>query len=334
MINPTDDDQMAKVADLISLSDVTKVYKGRRRGQTVAVNEVSFGIAKGRIAALVGESGSGKSTIARLVTGIEKPTSGSIVFGQTHVNSLAGRHLAQYRKHVQMIFQDPYASLNPHNTVLYTITRPLVNHRGLSAAEAQKEALRVMDMVRLSPTDQYLNKRPHLLSGGQRQRLVIARAIAAQPDLVVADEPVSMLDVSIRADVLHLIADLRERIGMAVLYITHDLLSARVLADEVLVLYRGHLVERGTTDEVIRHGRHPYTRLLLESIPNPWREGQSGVDADSSLVRPQHHKSTSSQAIASGCPFVQRCPIAQDRCEVETPPLVGDDSHQAACFYS
>lgn len=326
---PTD---MGAQQTLLRFDDVSKIYRGRRTKPTVAVSQVSFSLTAGCITALVGESGSGKTTIARLVTGIEKPTSGSIQFRSSPVESLSVRQLTQYRRHVQMIFQDPYASLNPHNTVLYTIERPLINHKGLDRDKAKEQAQRVMEMVRLAPVDQYIDKRPHQLSGGQRQRLVIARAIAVEPDLVVADEPVSMLDVSIRADVLHLIGDLRDRIGMSVLYITHDLLSARVLADEILVLYRGHLVEKGPSREVILHARHPYTKLLLESIPNPWRR----FDDESQTV-PDDVSTPSSQiplASVQGCPFYHRCGLATDKCRTQTPELQGEAAHQAACFYS
>lgn len=314
-------------SDLMKFDNVSKMYVGRHHRNVMAVNQVSFTMSAGHITALVGESGSGKSTIARLVTGVEKPTAGSVIFGTRHVEKLRRRELGPYRKQVQMIFQDPYASLNPHNTVLYTIMRPLINHHHLSKHDAETRALQVMETVRLTPTAQYRNKRPHQLSGGQRQRLGIARAIAVEPDLVVADEPVSMLDVSIRADVLHLIQDLRQRIGMAVLYITHDLLSARVLADEVLVLYRGHLVEKGTSDAVIRNARHPYTQRLLEAIPNPWRT--AGV------VHPEVKRSPEANASGphKGCIFYYQCPLATDQCGSEIPVLQGSPDHQVACWH-
>ncbi|QQE79787.1 ABC transporter ATP-binding protein [Alicyclobacillus sp. SO9] len=341
---------------LMSFENVSKVFSRRRGKQTVAVNEASFELHAGSITALVGESGSGKSTIGKLVTGVEKPSAGSIVFENTQVHTLKSRNLRSYWRHVQMIFQDPFASLNPHSTVLYTIMRPLVNHRGLTEKQARQRALEIMNLVRLVPTNQFAEKRPHQLSGGQRQRLVIARAIAVEPELVVADEPVSMLDVSIRSDILYLIDDLRKRTGMSVLYITHDLLSARVLADEVLVLYKGHIVERGSADAVIRNPRHPYTRLLLEAIPNPWRHRhEDGTDTNehSNDAANEHSNDATNEQSRSGakmkgskadrisehvsdvaaCPFHQRCELATDKCRTEKPGLSGDSNHQSACFY-
>lgn len=334
MANRSDVGANRSSSALLRFEDVSKVFKGRKKTATLAVDDVSFELHPARITALVGESGSGKSTVARLITGVEKPTSGTIVFEGRRVESLRGKNLLHYRKSVQMIFQDPFAALNPHNTVLYTIIRPLVNHTGLTASQAHDRALEIMEMVHLTPTGQFAVKRPHQLSGGQRQRLVIARAIAADPKLVVADEPVSMLDISIRADVLRLIADLRARVGMSVLYITHDLISARILADEVLVLYKGHLVERGITREVIRRPRHPYTRLLLESIPNPWRASAAQDDSEATdpMALGDRDPLGSRSNNQGGCPFYDRCSQAQDQCSLDRPQLKGDVSHQTACF--
>ncbi len=318
---------------VLELKDVSKVYAGRGRS-TVAAHKVNFTVEPGKIVALVGESGSGKSTLARLITGIEKPTEGHITFGEWHVESLKSRQLRNYRKHVQMVFQDPFSALNPQNTVLHSIMRPLRRHLRLSEAEARERALSIMSTVRLTPVEQFMNKKPHQLSGGQRQRLVIARAIAPEPELIVADEPVSMLDVSIRADVLNLIDEIRRTRNMSVIYITHDMLSARVLADEVIVLYRGHIVERGTSDEVLRNPSHPYTELLLESVPNPFepkvrtasRVPEVAMTRKQVLVAPV--KGTAGQ----GCPFAPRCPHVMDRCRTSIPSLTGDSRHQTACF--
>ncbi len=320
---------------ILELKDITKIFSNRGHSTTAAQN-VNFKVEPGKIVALVGESGSGKSTLAKLITGIERPTSGSISFGKWAVDSLKSKQLRKYRKHVQMIFQDPFASLNPHNTVLYTIVRPLRKHLGMSKQDARNRAIHIMETVRLTPVDQFMDKKPHQMSGGQRQRLVIARAIACEPDLVVADEPVSMLDVSIRADVLYLIDELRRTQNMSVIYITHDMLSARVLADEVVVLYRGHVVEQGRSDEVIKNPAHPYTQLLFSSIPNPYRhQNIEQVDSSQKFAEfdvPMEIRLIQDRASNSGCPFASRCPFVMDKCLQSVPPLTGNPDHLTACY--
>jgi oligopeptide/dipeptide ABC transporter ATP-binding protein len=263
------------VADgpVLVVDGASKIYRtrrGLRTTETEAVNDVSLKLYAGRVTALVGQSGSGKSTIARLVTGVERPTAGAVHFGQTRVDRLSGRKLHDYRRHVQMVFQDPFSALNPTRTVAYALSRPLVNYRGLRGRAVRDRAAEILESVGLSPAGQFLDKLPHQLSGGQRQRVVTARALAPEPEILIADEPISMLDVSIRAEILELLGDLVRTRRLAMLYITHDLLSARLLADDVLVLNRGKLVETGTTLEVIGSAKDDYTRLLLESIPNPF----------------------------------------------------------------
>jgi peptide/nickel transport system ATP-binding protein len=266
----------AETEDVVLRFDrVGKTFK-RRRGlktSTVrAVEDVSFDLRRGRVTALVGQSGSGKSTIAKLLTRIERPDEGEIWFGSTRVDTLSGRHLRGYRRHVQLVFQDPFAALNPAHPVIYTLMRPLVNHRKLSANAARAAARDLLEQVGLSPADRFVDKYPHQLSGGQRQRVVVARALAPNPELLIADEPISMLDVSIRAEILQLLADLVEQRGIAMLYITHDLLSARLLADQIMVLNKGRIVEVGGAKEVITKPKDDYTQLLLRSIPNPFAE--------------------------------------------------------------
>ncbi|MBO0822660.1 MAG: ABC transporter ATP-binding protein [Actinobacteria bacterium] len=254
----------------LTVSGVTKTYRGRDRSIVVAVDDVSFSISPGAAVSLVGASGSGKSTLARLVTGSERPTSGAITFGELAVGNLrAGRQRALHRQ-VQMVFQDPYGALNPLHTVEYTVLRPIQNFLGMPAADARQRVRDLLETVGLSPAGQFAAKLPHQLSGGQRQRVVIARALACDPALIVADEPVSMLDVSLRAGVLSLLAELRRDRGLSLLYITHDLLSARAITDEVLVLHAGRIVERGATSQVLRHPRDHYTIQLLEAVPNPF----------------------------------------------------------------
>jgi peptide/nickel transport system ATP-binding protein len=249
---------------------VTRRYPGRGRGDrtVTAVDDVSFTIGPGEAVALVGQSGSGKSTLARLVTGTERPDAGTVTFAGTRVDRLRRKELRAYRRRVQMVFQDPYAALNPLHTVRYTLTRPLVNHLGLAGRDAHRRVDELLTTVGLTPVAQYADKLPHQLSGGQRQRVVVARALAPEPELLVADEPVSMLDVSLRAGVLDLLAGT----GISLLYITHDLLSARVVADRMLVLHSGRIVESGPTVDVLRDPRDDYTRALLDALPTPFAQ--------------------------------------------------------------
>jgi oligopeptide/dipeptide ABC transporter ATP-binding protein len=247
-----------------------RTRRGLRVSTTEAVKDVSLTLFAGRVTALVGQSGSGKSTIARLITGVERPTEGTVTFGETRVDRLRGRKLHDYRRHVQMVFQDPFSALNPTRTVAYALSRPLVNYRGLRGRAVRDRATELLESVGLSPAAQFLDKLPHQLSGGQRQRVVTARALAPEPEILVADEPISMLDVSIRAEILELLGELTRTRRLAMLYITHDLLSARLLADDVLVLNKGRLVESGPTLDVIGAAKDDYTRLLLDSIPNPF----------------------------------------------------------------
>jgi peptide/nickel transport system ATP-binding protein len=263
-------------AEPLVVQDVTKVFTSRRRGpdgrrlRVHAVDGVSFEITPGAAVGLVGASGSGKSTIAAMVTGALRPTSGTVRFGDVDVPALRAAGLRRYHRDVQLVFQDPYGALNPLHTVGYTLTRPCQNLLGLGAHEADLRVRELLDTVGLNPPEQFVPKLPHQLSGGQRQRVVVARALACDPGLIVADEPVSMLDVSLRAGVLRLLARLREERGLSLLYITHDLLSARVVTEEILVLSGGKVVERGRTIDVLQHPTDAYTERLLDAVPNPY----------------------------------------------------------------
>lgn len=262
----------------LTVDNITKRYRvrGNRRATMMAVDGVSFTIEPGAAVGLVGASGSGKSTIASMITGSIRPTSGSITFGDLAVHQLNRRALRSYHSNVQMVFQDPYGALNPLHTAEYTVTRPCQNFLGMTAAEARKRVHELLEIVGLTPTAQFASKLPHQLSGGQRQRVVIARALACDPQLIVADEPVSMLDVSLRAGILRLLTQLREEHGLSLLYITHDLLSARVVTDEILVLNEGKVVERGATKAVLQHPTDSYTVKLLDAVATP-SAGDRGV---------------------------------------------------------
>jgi peptide/nickel transport system ATP-binding protein len=257
----------------LEFRSVTKEYHIRgargRAGRLLAVNDVNFTLESGRTIALVGQSGSGKSTIAKLLMQLERPTRGEILLDGAPIRR-HGAGLREYRHRMQMVFQDPFASLNPYHSVAHHLRRPLKIHkRAKTAAEVDAAVERLLERVRLTPAAQMAAKHPHELSGGQRQRVAIARALAPMPEMLVADEPVSMLDVSIRLGVLNLLAQLQREENLGVLYITHDLATARHFSDEILVMYQGQIVERGPADEVILNPQHPYTRTLAAAAPNP-----------------------------------------------------------------
>jgi len=257
--------------------NLTKDFRLRSGFKTTvlhAVKDVSFTLEPGRTIALVGESGSGKSTIARMLMKLETPTSGDILLdGQP--SGARGRALERYRSDVQMVFQDPFASLNPFHTIVHHLERPIrLHHPKLSSAEVRARAVELLERVRLTPGESFAERRPHELSGGQRQRVAIARALAPGARFIVADEPVSMLDVSIRLGVLNLLAELQREENLGVLYITHDLATARHFSDEIMVLYKGDVVERGPADEVILNPQHEYTKTLLGAAPEPENLGR------------------------------------------------------------
>jgi oligopeptide/dipeptide ABC transporter ATP-binding protein len=304
-----------------------RVGKMTSRQTLHAVDDVDLTIGRGEIVALVGESGSGKSTIARMLALVYTPTRGEIWFEGKPLSKLRGRssRLA-YSGDVPMVFQDPYSSLNPAYRISHGIVRGLKLHRGdLSPAERRSELNRVLEAVGLVPVGDTRRRFPYELSGGQRQRVGFAQALALKPKLIVADEPVSMLDVSIRVGVLNLMSELREREGVSFLYITHDVASARYLADRVLVMYAGHLVEEGPTDDVLHHPKHPYTQLLLSAVPDP--RGELGLADAGDIGEPPKVVDPK-----PGCRFRQRCPLAIARCETETPQLrqLGD-GRRVAC---
>jgi ABC-type oligopeptide transport system ATPase subunit len=257
---------------------LVKEYRLRNGPRTTtlrAVDDVSFTLQPGRTVALVGQSGSGKSTIAKLLMQLERPASGDILLDGRPA-ARRGSGLVSYRRTVQMVFQDPFASLNPFHTIGHHLERPLrLHHHGMTDAEVRRGVLQLLERVRLHPAEHVAGRRPHELSGGQRQRVAIARALAPKPGILVADEPVSMLDVSIRLGVLNLLAALQREENLGVLYITHDLATARHFSDDILVMYQGRIVERGPADEVILHPQHPYTRTLAEAAPNPERRLRS-----------------------------------------------------------
>lgn len=291
-----------------------------------AVDDVDLAIGAQEIVALVGESGSGKSTVARLLTRIYAPTRGEIRFRGRPLSTLKSRRdLLQYRGKVPMVFQDPYSSLNPVYRVSHGLLRAMILHRPhLDRAAREREAARILESVGLTPPDEFLRKFPYELSGGQRQRVGFAQALACCPEVIVADEPVSMLDVSVRIGVLNLMADLRRREGISFLYITHDLASARYLADRLMVMYAGHVVESGPTEDVLANPKHPYAQLLLSAVPDP----RAPVNLPTSEVREPPRVIDPGE----GCRFRARCPYAIEVCS-EVTPLLRElrPQHTAAC---
>jgi len=252
---------------ILEFDHVSKIYNVRGAGRMKALDDVSFTLESGRTIGLVGQSGSGKSTIAKILTQLETPTSGEIRLDGAPIPR-RGRGLRSYRQQLRMVFQDPFASLNPYHSIRYHIERPLRLDDVVPKQQTEREVRRLLERVQLVP-DTVIDRRPHELSGGQRQRVAIARALASRPHLLVADEPVSMLDVSIRLGVLNLLADLQREEGLGVLYITHDLATARHFSDEVIVLNQGRIVERGPADDVILNPQNAYTRELRAASPDP-----------------------------------------------------------------
>jgi peptide/nickel transport system ATP-binding protein len=296
-----------------------------RRSYVHAVDDVSFTLRPGTITALVGESGSGKSTVARLLARLYAPTAGSVIYrGKDVARDRSRRSVLKYRSQVQMIFQDPFGSLNPVKTIRHHLERPLRIHGIVDGHEIENRVHELLRTVGLVPPAQIADKYPHELSGGQRQRVAIARTLAVEPVVLLADEPTSMLDVSIRIGILNLMLKLKEERQIAFLYVTHDLASARYLADEILVLYAGQVVEQGPMEDVLADPLHPYTKLLLSAAADP----EAGAETKRIEVR----KGLASAAVdpPAGCRFVARCPLAIDICSRVTPTLVDARARQAA----
>jgi oligopeptide/dipeptide ABC transporter ATP-binding protein len=322
---------------LLRVEDLVKAFPGRRsladalRGTPAmpvrAVDGISFELRPGEILALVGESGCGKTTTGNLLMGLERPTSGRVVLNGEEVGRLSRGDLRRIRRQAQMVFQDPYESLNPRMTVAEIVAEPLRVHGvATSDAGARVRVAAALGAAGLTPVEAYLRRYPWELSGGQRQRVVIAAALALEPALLIADEPVSMLDVSIRAEILNLLAALAHERGIGVVMITHDLSTVAAYADRIAVMYLGRIVEQGPTRQVLHDPRHPYAQALLSVVPVP----------DPQLRRPPvilRGETPDASRMPSGCRFHPRCPKAFDRCPVVDPALVMvDGTHAAACL--
>lgn len=321
---------------LIEVNNLKKYYpvnKGikdvfsKEKSYVKAVDDVSFTINKGEILGLAGESGSGKTTTGEILVKLQEISGGEIVFDNHDFMSKSRDEEKNFRKEVQMIFQDPYETLNPRFTILETIAEPLKIYGMKDKKEIYNKVIEVLEIAELRPAAQYVYRYPHELSGGQRQRVAIARGIVLEPKFLVADEPVSMLDVSIRADILNLLKSLRKRMGLTMLYVSHDLSTIKYLCDRIAIMYLGKIVEIGEVNEVIHNPKHPYTKVLLSSVPV--------ADPDHIRERIEIDDEAPDQIdLPEGCRFEPRCPYAKEECKkVDHTLFERGEDHFSACIF-
>jgi oligopeptide/dipeptide ABC transporter ATP-binding protein len=329
-------DESAGKRDDTSLVEVREVYKwfpikggifSRTVANVRAVDGVSFAVKRGETMGLVGESGSGKTTLGRTILRLTDVTKGNVLFDRVDITTLRGRNLRRYRRQMQMVFQDPYASLDPRQTVKSTLTEPMkIHHVVTNRSEANQLAERLISVVGLSST--HLSRFPHEFSGGQRQRIAIARALAVNPKFVLLDEPTSSLDVSVQAQILNLLKNLQNEFNLTYLFISHNLSVIKHMCDRVAVMYLGRIVEIASADQLFINPKHPYTFALLSAIPSPDPSTRSKEHA---LLRGDV---PSPIDIPSGCRFRTRCPYATQKCSEEFPPLVEvEPNHWIECHY-
>ncbi len=308
---------------------LAQTLTGKNRKVIKAVDGISFGIRRGEIFGLIGESGSGKTTTGKLVMKLIDPTSGSLSFNGEDVTNTGRERTQAYRRQVQMIFQDPYASMNPRFKIKDVLEEPLIIHRIQGDhMEHERMIIKALNEVKLNPPEEYMGRYPHMLSGGQRQRVATARTLILNPMMLVADEPVSMIDLSTRAEILHMMKDVQRDLGLSYLYITHDLSTARYFTDRIAVMYLGRIVEMGDADDVIDPPLHPYTKALIDAVPEPLT---GKVDTIKEL--PISGEIPSPANIPPGCRFHTRCPYARPECSANTEPELVDigGGHFHAC---
>ncbi|MFF5702166.1 ABC transporter ATP-binding protein [Streptomyces sp. NPDC012794] len=325
-----------EVRDLVKHYPLTRgILFKKQVGAVKAVDGVSFALAPGETLGIVGESGCGKSTVARMLVNLERPTAGAISYKGEDITKLSGRALKAVRRNIQMVFQDPYTSLNPRMTVGDIIGEPYEIHPEVAPkGDRRRKVQELLDVVGLNP--EYINRYPHQFSGGQRQRIGIARGLALRPEVIVADEPVSALDVSVQAQVINLLARLQDEFGLSYVFIAHDLSIVRHISDRVGVMYLGRVVEIGTDTEIYDHPTHPYTQALLSAVPVPdpqARAHRERIILSGDVPSPANPP--------SGCPFRTRCWKAETRCATEVPPLAvpeafpgGPAAHPSACHFA
>jgi oligopeptide/dipeptide ABC transporter ATP-binding protein len=309
----------------LTIKGVTKKYRIRSQRSIInALNGIDISVARGKTLGIVGESGCGKSTLARLIVGLEQPTEGNLLWSDSPLGQGVKNSFKSYRTKTQLVFQDPYSSLNPRQSIGACIGEVIKTHKLRAEGEVQPRVLELLSEVGIDSDMQ--NRFPHQLSGGQRQRVAIARALAAEPDLLVLDEPVSALDVSVRADVMNLLADLKSKFNLTYIFISHDLSMVRHISDEIAVMYLGRVVEYGSWDSVLNSPKHPYTRALINSIPE--HTSVRGIDFENVLEGEVPDPAN----LPSGCAFNQRCPIAVASCKVNVPNLIiVSTSQSVAC---
>jgi len=320
---------------ILEFDRIVKKYRskgflfGPRGKDVIALNGVSIKIRRGEIFGLVGESGSGKTTAGRLIVRLEQPDEGSIYLHSRDIIGLKGAAIKDYSRKVQMIFQDPYQSLNPQFSIFDTISEPLIIHHIGDAGAREEAVLQSMKSVGLSPPHDFAHRFPHQLSGGQRQRVAIARAMVLSPELVVADEPTSMLDASMSAQIFNILLEMRKKLRATFLFITHSLAAARYLCERIAVMYKGNVMEMGPADEVLRNPKHPYTQALIDALPK-FGHFKQATSYDTLLRSERTHSGY------EGCPFFPRCKIGREEtCGREKPTLEQrGDSHTVACFYA
>lgn len=316
---------------ILSVNNLVKDFpigQSTKNNTMRAVNDVSFELKKGEALAIVGESGSGKSTGARILTRIYDKTEGDILFkGQPLEDYISSNSELEYARQVQMIFQDPFSSLNPVHTIYHHIERPMLIHKRVDKRGVRKLVYELLEMVGLAPAKETAEKYPHELSGGQRQRVAIARAIAVDPEVILADEPISMLDVSVRLGILNLMSELKDKHGISFMYITHDIATARYFAEKTAVMYVGHMVEWGDSDSVTQNPQHPYSQLLLSAVPEIGRAGRRELMAKKGEI-PQWKPSS------LGCPFSSRCLKATNECFTSMPGATKlAENHYVRCHH-